>query len=92
MENKGFYTNTSQVRFLDKIIDDLNACSAFEFSVSFIKKAGLVLLQDHIEKALERGVKARLITSTYQNFTDIPSLEIFLNWKYWTLTMLKLNV
>ena len=81
MENKGFYTNTSQVRFLDKIIDDLNACSEFDFSVSFIKKAGLVLLQDHIEKALERGVKARLITSTYQNFTDIPSLEIFLNWK-----------
>lgn len=31
-------------------------------------------------EALGRGAKGRLITSTYQNFTDIPSLRRFLDW------------
>ena len=70
--------NTS---FLNKIKDNLKKCDAFSFSVSFIKKAGLVLLQREIEEALERGVKGRIITSTYQNFTDIGSLEQFYNWQ-----------
>ena len=70
--------NTS---FLNKIKDNLKKCDAFSFSVSFIKKAGLVLLQREIEEALERGVKGRIITSTYQNFTDIGSLEQFYSWQ-----------
>lgn len=70
--------NTS---FLNKIKDNLKKCKSFSFSVSFIKKAGLVLLEREIEEALERGVKGRIITSTYQNFTDIGSLEQFYNWQ-----------
>ena len=70
--------NTS---FLNKIKDNLKKCNSFSFSVSFIKKAGLVLLEREIEEALERGVKGRIITSTYQNFTDIGSLEQFYNWQ-----------
>ena len=70
--------NTS---FLNKIKDNLKKCDAFSFSVSFIKKAGLVLLEREIEEALERGVKGRIITSTYQNFTDIGSLEQFYAWQ-----------
>lgn len=70
--------NTS---FLNKIKGNLKKCNSFSFSVSFIKKAGLVLLEREIEEALERGVKGRIITSTYQNFTDIGSLEQFYNWQ-----------
>ena len=81
MPSHGFYTNESRIRFIDKIISNLKACTAFDFSVSFIKKAGLVLLMKPIEEALKRGVKGRLLTSTYQNFTDIPSLEVFLRWQ-----------
>ncbi len=81
MAEKGFLTNESSIRFLDKIIADLSSCDSFDFSVSFIKKAGLTLLQDSMEKALKRGAQGRLLTSTYQNFTDIPSLEVFLKWQ-----------
>lgn len=70
--------NTS---FLNKIKYNLKKCKSFNFSVSFIKKAGLVLLEREIEEALERGAKGRIITSTYQNFTDIGSLEQFYNWQ-----------
>ena len=72
-----FFTNYTEVTFLEKIKDSLRHCTAFHFSVSFIKKAGLVLLFKDIEAAVERGAVGRIITSTYQNFTDIESLKSF---------------
>ena len=72
-----FLTNYTETTFLEKIKDDLRHCKSFAFSVSFIKKAGLVLLFKDIEAAVERGCKGRIITSTYQNFTDIESLKSF---------------
>lgn len=72
-----FLTNYTETTFLDKIKDNLRRCNTFDFSVSFIKKAGLVLLFKDIEAAVERGAKGRVITSTYQNFTDIESLKSF---------------
>ena len=38
-----FLTNYTETTFLEKIKDNLRHCKSFEFSVSFIKKAGLVL-------------------------------------------------
>lgn len=72
-----FLTNDSE-EFLNKLKTNLKICKSFTFSVSFIKLAGLCLLERELEEALERGVKGKIITSTYQNFTDVPSLERFL--------------
>jgi len=72
-----FLTNYTELGFLEKIKDNLRRCKSFCFSVSFIKKAGLILLLRDIEAAAERGCNCRLITSTYQNFTDIESLKSF---------------
>jgi len=72
-----FLTNYTYTTFLQKIKDNLRHCKSFDFSVSFIKAAGLVLLFKDIEAAAERGCKGRIITSTYQNFTDIQSLKKF---------------
>ena len=72
-----FLTNYTEITFLDKIKDNLRRCKSFAFSVSFIKKAGLVLLFKDIEAAVERGAQGRIITSTYQNFTDIESIKSF---------------
>ena len=66
-----FLTNYTEQTFLDRIRENLRTCNEFVFSVSFIKKAGLVLLLKDIEAALSRGAKGKLITSTYQNFTDV---------------------
>lgn len=75
--NRQFLTNYTETTFLNKIKDNLRRCRSFCFSVSFIKKAGLVLLFKEIESAVERGCMGRIITSTYQNFTDIESLKSF---------------
>ena len=74
-----FYTNFSELKFIDKLKQNIDTCKAFYFSVSFIRKPGLYLLTSNIESALNRGAKGYLITSTYQNFTDIDSLVYFLN-------------
>lgn len=67
--------------FLNLLKEELATCEEFIFSVSFIKHAGLVLFEKQIIDALERGVSAKIITSTYQNFTDVVSLEKFLSWQ-----------
>lgn len=72
-----FLTNASE-EFLDKLKSNLKKCKNFTFSVSFIKLAGLCLFERELEEALARGVTGKIITSTYQNFTDVPSLEHFL--------------
>lgn len=76
-----FYTNYTDVRFIDKLKKNLDECQSFCLSVSFIKKAGLKLIIPNIDAALARGAKGRLITTTYQNFTDIDSLEYFFSLK-----------
>lgn len=73
-----FLTNYTDTTFLATIQSNLRTCKEFCFSVSFIKKAGLLLLANDIRSALERGAKGKLITSTYQNFTDVESLNFFL--------------
>jgi len=72
-----FYTNTSDTKFIDKLKHCIDSCRAFRFSVSFIKKPGLRLLAPNIEAAVARGARGQLITSTYQNFTDVDSLLFF---------------
>lgn len=73
----GFYTNYSDTKFIDKLKKNIDTCKEFYFSVSFIKKPGLKLISPNIEAALARGAKGRVITSTYQNFTDVDSLMFF---------------
>ena len=72
-----FFTNTTDIKFIDKLKECIDHCQAFYFSVSFIKKPGLRLLAPNIEAAISRGAKGQLITSTYQNFTDVDSLVFF---------------
>lgn len=72
-----FYTNSSEVKFINKLRECIDHCSTFRFSVSFIKKLGLKLIAPNIKAALERGARGQLITSTYQNFTDVDSLLFF---------------
>ena len=72
-----FFTNYSETRFIDRLKKNIDTCRSFDFSVSFIKRAGLRLIAPNIESAIARGAHGRLITSTYQNFTDIESLRFF---------------
>ncbi len=75
-----FLSNHGEERFLEQLREEIKKCKKFYFSVSFIKYAGLKLIEKELVDALDRGVEGYLITTTYQNFTDIPSLKEFLEW------------
>lgn len=79
--NDLFIANNTNINFLTKIKESLKYCKKCYFSVSFIKKAGLILFEKELEEVLNRGVLVKIITSTYQNFTDISSLETFNKWQ-----------
>ena len=78
-----FLTNYTDNTFLATIQANLRSCKEFCFSVSFIKKAGLNLLLNDIKSAVERGARGKIITSTYQKFTDVESLKFFPKLIYW---------
>ena len=49
---KDEFLSNVNISFLNKIKSNLKKCKSFSFSVSFIKKAGLVLLEREFEVAL----------------------------------------
>ena len=75
-----FLTNQNH-NFLNQVKLNLITCDTFLLSVSFIKNAGLELIEEEIVSALKRGATGKIITSTYQNFTDVVSLSKFLSWQ-----------
>ena len=51
-----------------EITKRLKECDYFEFSVAFISESGLAVLKQILLNLLEKGVKGRIITSTYLGF------------------------
>ena len=70
-----FLTNYTEVTFLDKIKDNLRRCKSFEFSVSFIKKAGLVLLFKDIEAAVNIDRKIGGTNAQMPEVKQIPEVS-----------------
>lgn len=72
-----FTSNRSAIRFIDQLHDLLHTptYSIFDFSVSFIKIAGLNEIYDSLVTFLDNpNHTGRLLTTTYQFFTDPESL------------------
>ena len=67
--------NSERGNLLTELTRSMNECVSFYFSVAFINFSGLQLLLDPIKEAADKGVKGKMITSTYLNFTDAKALE-----------------
>lgn len=71
--------------FLNVLQDELDSCEDFFFSIAFVTQSGLNGLKTHLSDLAEKGIKGRLLTSTYLHFNqpemfesllEIPNLEI----------------
>ncbi|WP_232318332.1 DEAD/DEAH box helicase [Salisediminibacterium beveridgei] len=60
---------------LNELVSSMRTCKSFYFSVAFINFSGLQLLLEPLQEAKERGIKGRIITSTYLNFTEPKALH-----------------
>ncbi|OCA85912.1 DNA repair helicase [Bacillus sp. FJAT-27225] len=72
---KRLIVNSDKGNLLQELVDSMNECRRFYFSVAFINFSGLQLLLDPLGEAGKKGVTGRIITSTYLNFTDAKALE-----------------
>ncbi|WP_246206585.1 hypothetical protein [Virgibacillus ihumii] len=74
-KEKILIVNSEQTNLLKELTSSLETCNRFYFSVAFVNFSGLQLLLDAMKEAKQRGVKGRIITSTYLNFTEPKALD-----------------
>lgn len=73
--DKGLITNSERGNLLNELKKNLSECKRFYFSVAFINFSGLQLLLDSFKELEEKGIKGKIITSTYLNFTEPKALK-----------------
>ncbi|MCB2291664.1 DEAD/DEAH box helicase [Clostridium sp. CS001] len=75
LANNKLIVNSEKGNLLDELKRCLSECEKFYFSVAFINFSGLQLLLDSFKELEEKGVKGKILTSTYLNFTQPKALE-----------------
>ena len=55
---------------LNSLVEELDHCESFIFSVAFITESGLATLKSHFLDLHQKGVKGRILTSTFLNFNQ----------------------
>lgn len=72
---KKLIVNSGNSNLLTELVKSMKDCIGFYFSVAFVNFSGLQLLLDPLKEAEQKGIRGRIITSTYLNFTDAKALE-----------------
>ncbi|WP_243355799.1 DEAD/DEAH box helicase [Bacillus litorisediminis] len=67
--------NSEKGNLLNELITSIRECQQFYFSVAFINFSGLQLLLDSFKEAEKAGIKGKILTSTYLNFTESKALK-----------------
>ena len=74
------YNDSSRdVKVLSSIVNAMDACDRFDFSVAFITMGGLSSLYQSFKNIQERGAKGRILTTDYLTFNDPEALEWLLD-------------
>lgn len=55
---------------LTSLLDELDRCDSFIFSVAFITESGLAMLKSHLADLKNRGITGKILTSNYLNFNQ----------------------
>lgn len=80
-DEKKLIVNSEYGNLLRELVNSMEHCISFYFSVAFINFSGLQLLLDPLKEAEKKGVTGKIITSTYLNFTDAKALEKLLEFE-----------
>lgn len=62
-------------KVLNTLVQELRTCSYFDLFVAFITESGLRMIYQDLRDAAQRGVKGRIITGDYLNFTQPQALR-----------------
>ena len=73
--------NNKNSNFYNHITTLLESCNSFIFNVAFINFSGVQLLLNSLEKCKQKGIKGKILTSTYLDFTEVKALEKLLEFE-----------
>lgn len=62
--------NNSTDNVLNTLLEELDQCQSFLFSVAFVTESGLATLKTHFQDLERKGIKGRILTSTFLNFNQ----------------------
>lgn len=68
-------------KVLSSIINELNTCNEFWFSVAFVTSAGVASLKNTLEEIANKNIKGKILVSQYLNFTQPEALRQLLKFK-----------
>lgn len=63
-------TNSHHESVLSTLLQELKTCKTFYFSVAFITEGGLATLKTMLYDLKQKGIKGRILTSTFLNFNQ----------------------
>lgn len=72
---------TERKKILSSIIQSLNTCEEFWFSVAFLTTSGVATLIERLIELEKKGVKGRILVSQYLNFTQPEALRRLIQFK-----------
>lgn len=63
------------LKILTSLQDELRCCEEFAISVAFINSSGIIGLKDIFKELVDKGVRGRILTTNYLNFTEPKALK-----------------
>jgi superfamily II DNA or RNA helicase len=72
---------TEGKKVLSSIVNELNSCSEFWFSVAFVTTGGVACIINTLEELAKKNVKGKILVSQYLNFTQPEALKQLLKFK-----------
>lgn len=70
-----FIRNQGGVTVLSDLLQSLDQCEGFCFTVAFMTFGGVQLLVQKLSELEQRGIYGRVLTSTYQQFSEPKAIE-----------------
>jgi len=68
-------------KVLSSIVNELNSCSEFWFSVAFVTAGGVACIINTLEELAKKNIKGKILVSQYLNFTQPEALKQLLKFK-----------
>lgn len=67
-------SRTKETKVLSTLINELEKCDEFFFSVAFVTNSGVATLINTLKELEYKGVRGKIVVSQYQNFTEPRAL------------------
>ena len=80
-QSQKFITNSQNAKIVTEINSQLEVCDEFVISVAFITLSGVVCILEALHQLNLKGIKGRILTGCYLNFTEPKALDKLLEFE-----------